>query len=128
MDIDSSRFKEFILFHVRRNIVNLYKKEINLIEDLLQEHRTMLAKIKSKTSEEFIKNIDFFTEDKYNYLRKRILDMGNECTRDLEKLFEQIEVNLKNETEVKEEGASIFKSVKIEGGIGKNLKVKGKII
>ncbi len=123
--MDSSRVKEFVLFHINRNITNLYKRYINLTEDALNEHKILLEKVKSETSPEFAKNIDFFTEDRYNHVRKKILDMGNEAIRDLEKTFEMLEVNINPD---KVEEMIRFKSVKLEGGFGKNTKVKKKLI
>ena len=34
---------------------------------------------------ETLKNVDYFDENKYNYLRKRILDLGNETIREIDK-------------------------------------------
>jgi hypothetical protein len=129
MDVNSAKLKEFILFQIHRNIVNLYKKQISLTEDLLQEHKMMLYKVKAQTSESFSKNIDYFTEDKDNYIRKKILDMGNEAIRDLDRSFEIIDINLSEKADKKIElGGIKFKSLKVEGGFGKPTTAKGKLI
>jgi hypothetical protein len=84
MKIDS-KIKEFVLFQINRNIVVLYKRYINLLEDLQEEHINMLNKLNSKVDLETLKNVDYFDENKYNYLRKRILDLGNETIREIDK-------------------------------------------
>jgi hypothetical protein len=84
MKIDS-KIKEFVLFQISRNIVILYKRYINLLEDLQEEHINMLNKLNSKVDLETLKNVDYFDENKYNYLRKRILDLGNETIREIDK-------------------------------------------
>jgi hypothetical protein len=84
MKIDS-KIKEFVLFQITRNIVVLYKRYINLLEDLQEEHINMLNKLNSKVDLETLKNVDYFDENKYNYLRKRILDLGNETIREIDK-------------------------------------------
>lgn len=125
MDMDSSKIKEFVLFNINRNVTNLYKRYINLTEDTLNEHKTLLGKVKSQVSPEFANNIDYFTDERYNHVRKKILDMGNEVIRDIEKTFEMLDVKINPE---KVEEMIRLKSFKIEGGFGKNQKVKGKFL
>ena len=45
-----------------------------------------------------------FDENKYNYIRKRTLDIGNEAIRDFEKNMEKLDISLKkeNNNELKE--------------------------
>lgn len=57
--------KEFILFKNKRSVVNLYKSFLNLIEDLQIEGYNI-------------------SEEKYNRLRKRVLDSGNDAIRQFE--------------------------------------------
>tara|TARA_R100000808_G_C2128725_1_gene138379 strand:- start:785 stop:1186 length:402 start_codon:yes stop_codon:yes gene_type:complete len=126
--------KEYVLFHIHRDIVNFYKTYLNLTQDLQRDHYILLKKVEERTDADFAKNIDYFDSDKYNYIRKKVLDAGNEITRDIEKYFELIdmELNMKKLNEHKEIRLSnlkaFSKSVKIEGGTGKKTKVKGKLI
>ncbi len=66
-----------------------------MIESLQKEHSSMLKKVKGKTSSEFIKNIDYFDQDKYNYLRKKTLDLGNDILRELENNLEMFNIRIK---------------------------------
>ena len=47
---------------------------------------------------DFSENIDYFTEDKYNYIRKKILDIGNEACRDVERHIDMLEIQLNEKT------------------------------
>ena len=66
-----------------------------IIQDLKQEHEVLLEKVAQETSPDFPQKIDYFTEDKYNYIRKKILDAGNDSIRELEKTLEVIDVRFK---------------------------------
>ena len=67
--------KEILTFQVHRNVVNLYKRYLNLIEDLQEEHISMLNKLNKKIDLETLKNVDYFDENRYNYVRKKVLDL-----------------------------------------------------
>ena len=100
MEIDNDSIKEYILFQINRNITNLYKRYLNLIEDLQEEHVNMLNKLNSKIDQDTLKNVDYFDENRYNYIRKKILDLGNEIFREVEKNFEFLNVQIqKNKNE-----------------------------
>lgn len=83
--------KEILMFQVHRNIVNLYKRYLNLIEDLQEEHISMLNKLNKKIDLETLKNVDYFDENRYNYIRKKILDLGNETVREINKSLDFFE-------------------------------------
>ncbi len=94
--------REFVLFQLQRNITNLYKNYIILSEELHREHKVFLKKLgDSGVSRELIKKLDYFDDSKYTYIRKRVLDLGNEINRDLEKYFDLINIEL-NEEELQE--------------------------
>jgi hypothetical protein len=85
------KLKDLLAFQINRNIINLYKRYLNLLEDLQEEHINMLNKLNKKVDLETLKNVDYFDENKYNYIRKRILDLGNETYREIEKTLEFLE-------------------------------------
>jgi hypothetical protein len=93
----SGQLKELLIFQINRGIVNLYKKYFLIIQDIKQEHETLLGKVAQETSPDFSQKIDYFTEDKYNYIRKKILDAGNDSIRELEKTLEVVDVRFKEE-------------------------------
>ena len=83
--------KEILTFQVHRNVVNLYKRYLNLIEDLQEEHISMLNKLNKKIDLETLKNVDYFDENRYNYVRKKVLDLGNETIREINKSLDLFE-------------------------------------
>ena len=125
----------FVLFQLKRNIVNLYKRYIISTEDLKKDHLIFLNKLeKSGVSRDLLNKLDYFTDDKYTYMRKKILDSGNEANRDLDKYFELIKIEL-NEEALDEsnklklgELVKASKNTKLSGGGEGNLTVKGKLI
>ena len=66
-----------------------------MLESLKKEHQSMLKKVQENTSQEFSKNIDYFDENKYNYLRKKTLDLGNDILRELENNLEMFDIRIK---------------------------------
>ncbi|HBY67148.1 MAG TPA: hypothetical protein DEG69_04920 [Flavobacteriaceae bacterium] len=93
--IDEAKIKEYVVFQFQRNIVNFYKNQVNIIEDLKSDHRQFINKLCTIAPKEHVKNMDYFDVDKYNYIRKKVLDGGNEIVREFEKAFSHLEVNIK---------------------------------
>ena len=53
-DIDKAKIKEYIIFQFRRNIINFYKNQLNIIEDLKQDHKQFVHKISTIEEPAFI--------------------------------------------------------------------------
>lgn len=72
-------------FQIRRSIVALYKAFLIILEDLEEDHIDNFEKLYSalKESEALIKQADYFTKEKASYLRKKVLDAGNDCIRNI---------------------------------------------
>jgi hypothetical protein len=70
MDI---KMKEFILFQNRRKVINLYKNFLILLEDLKEDGYNI-------------------SEEKYQRLRKRVLDSGNDAIRQFEEELNNIDL------------------------------------
>lgn len=66
-----------------KEITQLYKTLLEIVEDLQKDHEVLMDKVSKKTSPDFANDINYFTKIKYEQLRKRILDSGNECNRNL---------------------------------------------
>ena len=65
--------KEFILFQNRRKVINLYKNFLILLEDLKEDGYNI-------------------SEEKYQRLRKRVLDSGNDTIRQFEEELNNIDL------------------------------------
>lgn len=72
-------------FQVRRSVISLYKFFLIMLEDLEEEHAGHFEKLYEKFSDntDIIKQADYLTDDKMSYLRKKVLDAGNDCIRNL---------------------------------------------
>lgn len=77
----SSPENNLITTFTHKEIASLYKTFLESIEDLRTDHQIMLQKVAEKNGEQFASDIDYFTTPKYEQLRKRVLDQGNECSR-----------------------------------------------
>jgi len=87
--------KELLSYQISRTITKLFKHQLTLLEDIQQEHKSTLNRVDDLVSEDFIKMIDFLDEERYGYYRKKILDSGNETIRDVERLLESFEIQIK---------------------------------
>lgn len=93
--MEEEKLKEFLAFQLNRNIISLYKKYFEIIDDMKLEHELMLKKMEAESSKEFVKNIDYFSIDKHNHIRKKILDAGNDAVRNIETNFSSLRITLK---------------------------------
>ena len=77
--------------HYSRGTKRLFKTFLVLLEDLKAEHDIHFCKLRKNLPKhkDLIEQADYLDEEKMQYLRKKILDMGNENIRanqnDLEK-------------------------------------------
>jgi len=67
------KLKEYIFFQNKRKITNLYKNFLILLEDLREDDYNI-------------------SDDKYQRLRKRILDAGNDAIRQFEEELNNIDL------------------------------------
>jgi hypothetical protein len=103
---EGANLKDIISFQIHRSVVNLYKKYFEITEDLLGEHKVFLSKIEARAKSSgadsvapILKELDYFTEEKYNQIRKKILDAGNDVVRELERTLDFVEIELKQNKE-----------------------------
>jgi hypothetical protein len=71
-ELDKGR--EFIVFHHRRKIINLCKSFLSLLEDSVGEP---------------------ITNEKYQKIRKRVLDGGNDSIREFEEHLDNFQIKIK---------------------------------
>lgn len=67
------KLKEFVLFKNRRQVVNLYKNFLILLEDLKEDGYNI-------------------SDEKYQRLRKKVLDSGNDSIRQFEEELNNIDL------------------------------------
>ena len=95
--LSDDKLKDYVQFQMQRNLISLYKHHLEIIENLKVDHKFMIKKLKESFPSEVIDSFDYFDDNKYNYIRKRTLDIGNEAIRDFEKTLEKLDVSLKRE-------------------------------
>lgn len=81
-----------------KNTKNLFKSFLVLIEDLHTDHSINFKKLKNSAPEEMQDLIDqanYFDQEKLQYIRKKILDMGNESIRGTETDLENFTISFK---------------------------------
>lgn len=74
-------------FFGQRNCKILYLQFLTILENLKKDHEINFAKLKAifPNDLDVLDMSDFFGEQKFQYVRKKILDAGNEAIRNLEK-------------------------------------------
>jgi len=90
--------KNFLNNQSYREISGLFKTMLMLVEDMKKDHDFHYDKLYEEIPEEYhsvIRAADHFTPDKLSWIRKRILDYGNESIRNMEKEIENCQVLFK---------------------------------
>jgi hypothetical protein len=67
------------------------------------DHDIFIKKLDGEIDSSIVEKLDYLTEKKYNYIRKQILDIGNDSYRDIENFALMLEINFSKERRVKEE-------------------------
>ncbi len=75
-DIQDEKVKEFLKFQVRRKVTNLYKNFLFILEDIQSDNPNI-------------------NPEAFQRHRKRILDFGNDTTREIEEYLKNLDVKLK---------------------------------
>ena len=84
---------------VARNTKGLFKNFLVLMEDLYTEHQISFGKLKRNLPDQIplISQADYFDKEKLQYLRKKILDMGNETVRESNTNLEKFTITFRFE-------------------------------
>lgn len=81
-----------------KNTKVLFKSFLILIEDLNNDHLRNFEKLRNSIPEEYhalLDQADYFDQKKLQYLRKKILDLGNDSIRTAEDSFENFTISFK---------------------------------
>ena len=86
--------KDFLSERFNGSTKSLFKSFLVLMEDLYTENQICFHKLKKHLPEYsgLLDQANYFDEDKMQYLRKKILDMGNESIRDSQNDLEKFTV------------------------------------
>ena len=86
---------EYLIFQIHRNIVNIYKQHLILLQDIHIEHEEMKKKLENHLDKKTIEDVDYLSPEKLKYYRKKTLDVGNEAIRDFERSVENLDIQFK---------------------------------
>ena len=88
--------QELLKFQLARNVTQLYKTFLVMVEDLNKENEIAFQKLKrqipSHTSS--LDCANYFDDAKMEYVRKKILDAGNGCIRTISGEIENFDINV----------------------------------
>lgn len=95
--MDKGKLKELVEFQVNRNVINLYKTFLIMMEDMHQQHQITFTKLRMALPEDesLINQADYWDPERMDYLRKKILDTGNNTLREVISQLDQFELTIK---------------------------------
>lgn len=93
--VNDEQIKQFVLHNVKRIVTNLFKGQLETCADLNQAYLAKLIKNKSKIPPEVYNDLSWWDVGMMGQLRKRTLDKGNDSLREIEGLFDKIEITFK---------------------------------
>lgn len=89
---------DVLRYQLDRIVTNLFKGYLIMLEDLGDSHDEALAKLKAALPPDyrpFVDLADYLTEERGVALRKKVLDAGNDSKRDIFKLLDSFNVEIK---------------------------------
>lgn len=89
----SIRVKEFLDFQINRQLIDLAKELLSIIDN----NEEYIKKLENIIKETGISEYDNFDRPNMNKDRKKVLDKSNNTIRNLQGLIEKLDINLKNE-------------------------------
>lgn len=87
------RVKEFLDFQINRQLIDLAKELLNIIDN----NEEYIKKLENIIKETGVSEYDNYDRPNMNKDRKRVLDKSNNTIRNLQGLIEKLDINLKNE-------------------------------
>ncbi len=98
--ISTDQFKAFLLEQIKRIVKKGYKTHLRSLDDLHQKQLKIVYENKDKVAPEIIKSLILLDEAAFSNNRKEILDIGNNITREIENLFENLVININNKEDL----------------------------
>jgi len=98
MEKETSPSNGILTFAIKRNITNLFKDFLIILENLEDDHAEALNKLSKTLPPEYQKQLylaDHFTEEKMEQHRKKILSKGNDTIRSIETDMQNFDILFK---------------------------------
>lgn len=90
--------KDILIFQAERTFGVLCKRFLSLLEDLQVEHEIHFNKLKYNLPNEYLNLIDqadYFSNQKYSHLRKKVFDAGGDLRRELVDEINKFNIQIK---------------------------------
>jgi len=89
--------KEILEFQVYRSVTNLYKLFLEMIEALKHDHDDQFNKLIKALPDhkDLLNQAKYLDEGQLNFIRKKILDNGNDTRRDLLLCLDNFDIKFK---------------------------------
>ena len=83
--MDQGQLNELLEFQVNRNIINLYKSFLIMMEDMHDQHERSFRKLREALPDnmDLVNQADYWDDERMEYIRKKILDQGNHSLREI---------------------------------------------
>lgn len=91
----NEQVKALVLSSVKRIVTNLFKSQLESTVELNQQYLAKLIKNQNKISKEVYSDLSWWDIGMMGQLRKKTLDRGNDSLREIEDIFNKINITLK---------------------------------
>ena len=93
-----AKAEEILSFQVNRQVTNLFKEYLFILEKLVDEHKESSDKLKQFLPDQYkvyVDLSDFLTETKFSFLRREILGRGNDAIRNVDQELDKFKIDFK---------------------------------
>ena len=95
-----AREKELLESQLKRLITRVFKDALVVLEDIRQDHLSVVHKIQGQFPPEFVGQFNYLDLGKYSRHRKKVLDAGNDALREMQSILSDFD----QDTDNKEKG------------------------
>jgi len=98
--ISTDQFKAFLLEQIKRTIKKGYKIHLKSLDDLQQKQLKIIYENKNTVAAEILQQLILLDNKDFSDKRKEILDIGNNITREIENLFDNLVIGINNKEDL----------------------------
>ena len=83
--------EDIVEFQIKKNVIGLYKSFLIILEDLGIQHDRNFNKLLDALPDDrsLIEQADYFDDELMSHIRKKVLDNGNDCLRNILEIIEK---------------------------------------
>lgn len=98
--ISTDQFKAFLLEQIKRTIKKGYKVHLRSLDDLQQKQLKIIYDNKNNVAADILQKLILLDNKDFSDKRKEILDIGNNITREIENLFDNLIIGINNKEDL----------------------------